>query len=177
MKRTAGWIALVVLGCTLATAQKVQVKQDKAADFQKYRTYCWETQLADVPAGALAMGGESFDALMREAADRILQAKGYQRVDEQAKPDLTLTYHVSLQAKTAGESIFPNSPNASTKFEQVWYVSKTEGSMVLDMEDPASGKTVWTGTVTSAVTPGKAGREQRISKAVEKLLAGFPVRK
>ena len=52
----------------------------------------------------------------------------------------------------------------------------TNGSLVLDMYDPATKQLVWTGTATKTLNP--SGNQQKnvksLDKAVQKLLKNYP---
>src|SRR5215475_4363978 len=68
-------------------AQKISVDYDHSASFQGYKTYAWAK---GTPLNQL------WDARVIEAVDKQLAAKGFQKVDAGASPDLFVLYHAAL---------------------------------------------------------------------------------
>jgi hypothetical protein len=84
----SGFVLLLLCAGTLTVgAQQVTVDFDKHSDFTAYKTYAWTIGTpAKTPANA---------QLITDGIDRRLLAKGLQKVEANAKPDLIVLYHAA----------------------------------------------------------------------------------
>src|SRR5678816_4877128 len=82
---------LLLVTCS-ALAQKVNVNWNKGTTFTGYKTYTWAK---GTPAVNPLMG----DRIVQEI-DTQLTAKGLQKVDASANPDLVVIYHAGRDTET-----------------------------------------------------------------------------
>ncbi|MGC2194017.1 MAG: DUF4136 domain-containing protein, partial [Terriglobales bacterium] len=93
MKRFAALVSLlffVVVGS--AWGQKANVDFDREANFASFKTYAWAE---GTPAKNPLM-----DQRIRDGIDKQLAAKGLQKVDASASPDLVVLYHAAVGSET-----------------------------------------------------------------------------
>jgi hypothetical protein len=168
----ATWIAgiFLVAGCS-----SVQVTQDydPATDFAKLRTYGWldgSTQRGDV------------DQLTAErivrAVDAELAARGFAKAE--AKPDFLIHYLASVAQRIESR---PTTVSAGYGWRHGYagvasneIDTYDEGTLVLDVIDPATKNLLWRGTAKAAVQANRTPdeREARIREVVRQILAQFP---
>jgi hypothetical protein len=116
---------------------------------------------------------------VRAAVDAALAARGIRR--DSNNPDFQVAAHVSSRERTEVRDW-----GYTYRAHGGWYGSPNfdvyqydEGTLVIDVIDPARHELVWRGTASKIIdedwTP--AEREQEIQAAVEALLKGFPPEK
>jgi Domain of unknown function (DUF4136) len=171
---TLGFL-LMVAGSALA--QKVTNDWDKAIDFSKYKTYAW---VKGTPAK-----NQMNDERIVRAIEGQLAAKGLQKVESAANPDLVVVYHAAV----GEEAQFNTMDTGGWGYGPGWRygyggggMSTTTvtkilvGQLVVDVGDVKEKKLIWHGTASDTVsgkdTPEKA--EKLINKAVEKLFKKYP---
>jgi hypothetical protein len=178
MRRLSGMIGFltaiaVCAGCSRVT---VQSSYDPAANFHALKTYAWKPG-PQPSLGDPRVSDRVVDTTVRGAVDRQLTSKGFTRsaVDS---ANFLLAYEAGLNFETstvaitrstnAGEDVWvPRQHLQSSDFEQ--------GTIVLRVLSP-KGKLMWHGIVTGIFDPTATPeqREQRITTAMNKLLAKFP---
>jgi hypothetical protein len=130
-----------------------------------------------LPSGDPRFDNSIIDARVRASVDRALAAKGYTRV-ESGSPDFLVGYHAVLRAKMDVATIDRWYGYRGGGFANPHYDVRPydEGTLLIDVIDPASTKLLWRGTATGAVLE-KADvdkREKRADQAVNDILAEFP---
>ena len=167
-------LALIAVSAGPVHAQKVKVQSNPNADFSKYKTYAWDQGM---------MANPIIKQHITAAVDRVMAAKGLQKVEEDA--DLIVTALISTESDLtmtnpswtpALNSIATGIP-AST---QAWPV--TEGTLVINILDATTKNGVWRGTATHTLQDGPTGDsvrdartvEKPINKAVQKMFKQFP---
>ena len=167
---------LIVTCAVVAQAQKVKVGADPSVDLSKYKTYALDK---GVPASNLII-----NQMIIEAVNQAVTAKGLSRVN--TNPDITIVILVASDA--ALHIANPSWSNAmgsaaSTGIAagtQSWTISK--GTIVVDIADAGTKKTVWRGSATSTLPHGPTGdlvkdakdADKPIRKAVEKMFKQYP---
>ncbi len=113
------------------------------------------------------------------AVDAALAARGIRQ--DSTHPDFHVAAHVRSREKTEVRDW-----GYTYRAHSAWYGSPNidvyqyeEGSLVIDVIDPAKHELVWRGTASKVIdkdwTPEE--REQEIGAAVQELLKGFPPKK
>ncbi len=165
-----------------ALAQKVTNDWDKAVDFSKYKTYAWVK-------GTPARNQRNDERIVR-AIEGQLAAKGLQKVESVANPDLVVAYHAAV----AEDTQFDTRDTGSWGYGSGWRygygrmstttvggMSTTTvtkiliGQLVVDLGDVKDKELIWRGTASDTVS-GKDWEkaEKTINKAVEKLFKKYP---
>jgi Domain of unknown function (DUF4136) len=164
--------AIVLIAAPVAAqAQNVKVDYDRSVEFTKYKTYSWVN-------GRPASNPQVHKFIVDEI-DRQLQSKGMKRVEAEA--DLNITYYASLDENinTSAVEYVKNADWKKWGEHDVVYGTKMVAQpivmMVLDIADASTNKLVWRGRAKDAYTPNQARGKKRMNKAVEKLLAKYPM--
>lgn len=173
--KLAGAVLLLLLGAVAISAQKVNVGSDPGVDLTKYKTYAWSQKTAS-PNPIISQ-------TIMSSVEAQLAAKGLTKVN--TEPDLTVVVfgstdsdmHVSnpswapsLNSLTTGVVVGPQS------------FLVTKGTLVIDLEDAKTEKSVWRGQATETLEHGPTGDRARdakmvekpINKAVQKMFKQFP---
>jgi len=159
--------ALILLGiAAIATAQDVKTDYDHHANFSQYHTYYWEKVKTTDPL---------WENRIREAVDRELQAKGWQRVDNGG--DVAITA-VGSARNEKEYSTFYNGMGGwrwggfgetTTQVENY-----PVGSLVLDFYDAHDKQLIWRGISSDSLTDNPEKNEKKLDKAIDKMLEHFP---
>jgi hypothetical protein len=156
-----------------ALAQKVNVDWDKATNFSSFRTYTW---VNGTPALNPLMG----DRIVQEI-DAQLAAKGLQKVEASANPDLVVAYHAGRNTETQMNTIDTGYYGPGWRYgyggmgSSTTYVNTIQvGQLIVDIGDVKNKKYIWRG-MASATIPDKPEKgEKTITKAVTKMFQKFP---
>ena len=178
---TLGFLTMAASG---ALAQKVTNDWDKEVDFSKYMTYAWVK-------GTTAKNKKNDERIVR-AIEGQLAAKGLQKVESGANPELVVAYHAAVSE----EAQFNTKDTGDWGYGTGWRygygggrVSATTvggmsttrvtkiliGQLVVDLGDVKDKELIWRGTASDTVS-GKDWEkaEKTINKAVEKLFKKYP---
>ena len=151
----------IVLGLFLfaflpsAFAQKVTIDYDHAATFQGYKTYAWTK--------GTPIQNQLWDQRIIEDIDKQLAAKGFQKVDDSANPNLYVLYHgaIGQQAEintmnTGGWGWRWGGGMATTTVDKI-----PVGQLVVDIGDAKTKKLMWmaNSSDTLADNPEKKPKE------------------
>jgi hypothetical protein len=160
---------VIMLMASMATVgQDVTYNFMPGTDFSKYHTYKW----------VMIEGGshpnQIVDAEIKQAVDAQLAAKGLTKTDND-KADLYVGYQISVDqerqwnAYSMGGVRWGGMASATSS-------TISNGTLVLDMYDPATKQLVWTGNVTKTLDPsGNQEKNQKnLDKAMQKLLKNYP---
>lgn len=162
-------LAGALLACTVATGQDVRTNYMPGTDFSKYHTYRW----VNIQGGAHP--NQIADAQIRQSVDSQLAAKGLTKTDgEQA--DLFVGYQVALSQEKQWNAYGMGGGVRWGGMGTATSSTITNGTLVLDMYDPAAKQLVWSGNATKTIDPkGSQEKNQKnLDKAMQKLLKEFP---
>jgi hypothetical protein len=167
-----GAIHVMVLGLLLAQvamAQKVTVEFDRSADFSKFKTFA-------IRGGQLnsrnpALNSNLVKKQIEADIEKDLTSKGLTLASGPA--DLNVRYTFGQARKVEVETYPAGWYGMGTRAVRVPYA---EGTLVLDLRDPASGTLVWRGVASDEKTdPAKL--EGKIDDMVKKSIDKFPPKK
>jgi hypothetical protein len=165
----AGVGALSLVSC--AGKPTLQFASDPAARFEGLKTFGWyEDPEWKMPRGGSVVDGQFIDRRIREAVDRDLTKKGFQKAAD-GKADFQVQYHVD-QVGVASQDKF-GGYNWWSGYIYVGAKYRKEGSLTLDVRD-AGNKLIWRAnkTALTGTNPESVGRD--IDDAVGDLLSKFP---
>jgi len=159
-KKLVGAVLLLLLGVVTAGAQKVSVGSDPGVDLTKYKTYAWSKQVAINPL---------ISQMIVSSVDAQLAAKGLTKVE--TDPELTVVAFGSTESDThvSNPSWAPSLNSLSTGVvvgSQSFLITK--GTLVVDLADAKTEKSVWHGQATQTLDHGPTGDKARDAKMVEK---------
>ena len=154
----------------------VKTGYDRGANFGSRRMYAWQAA-AKLDTGDPRIDTQQMERAIRSAVDATLAAKGFQKTDS-ANPDFLVGYAADIESGTS--TVTRQRTLGDTSGEWAWVGSNTvdyeTGALVLEMTDPTTKRILWQAVASAVVieraTP--AERQERIGKAVRKMLADFP---
>ncbi len=181
LRITATRLALV-LGAALAlpgaaVAQKVATNYDTSVDFSKYKTYHW------VDITGATYPNQLQDLMIRNAIDSTLELKGLVRQDSGSVSlyvgyQLTTSQQKQLNTYGTGGGAWGGGGRwggmggMSTTTES----TITDGTLAVDLYDPAMQQLVWQGTASETINPSSNAQKNQANtlKAVEKMFKSYP---
>jgi hypothetical protein len=161
-------ISLVV--STVVLAQDVRTNYMPGTDFSKYHTYKW----VGIEGGKHP--DQIVDAEIKQAVDSQLAVKGLTKTDNE-QADLFVGYQVAVDQEKQWNAYSMGGPRWGG-MGTATSSTITNGTLSLDMYDPATKQLVWTGNVTKTIDPKSSPEknQKNVDKAMEKLLKNFPPR-
>jgi hypothetical protein len=158
-------------------AKPVEVRTLAGVDFARFETYAWAAR-DDLVEGHPLREGTALDLRIRAAADALLAARGFERVDRGASPELIINYvgvardifeSEGVTAEVAPGIKWIGDPDAHAMR------SYREGTLVFEVIDSASGEMVWSGWVTE-LAPSVPKLQAKAEKATRRVFQHFPRR-
>jgi len=171
-------LVLILICVALAACRSVQVivDFDPEEDFSNYRSYAW---LPGSPeqSGNLAVQSPLIDARVRQAVDRTLKEKGFEK-REQGQPDLYVAYHLSVESKLDVYTVdrYYGRYGYAVSIPETRVSQYDEGTLVIDIADAREKELVWRGTGIKRVQPSPQPEKttEAVNRAVAEILASFP---
>jgi len=171
-------LGALTIGANYAAAQKVAVNYDTKVDFTKYKTYKW------VDITGATYPNQLQDLMIRNAIDSSLKMKGMVRQDSGSVSiyvgyQLTTTQQTQLNTYGSGGGAWGygggwggGMGGMSTTTTQ----TLTEGTLAVDLYDPAMKQLVWQGTATKTLNPSAdaAKNQANVQKATNKIFQNYP---
>jgi hypothetical protein len=165
-------------GCTTL---KVRTDFDHGADFSGLRSFAW-LEPPEYPGVNPFQDNTLLRKRVREAVSRELASKGFEEVPQE-QADLLVTFHVTIDERT-GHYSYPVGVDYAYGYGYRGYLvgvsypgghteSFQEGTLILDLIEPAEMQLRWRGWTTGSV-PTRDRDRNRIELAVEKILDKFP---
>ncbi len=171
-------LGAMLLGANYAAAQKVATNYDTKQDFSKYKTYKWVTI-----TGA-AYPNQLQDQQIRQAIDSVLRMKGMVRQDS-GDVNVYVAYQLSVTQATQYNSF---STGGGVGYGAGWgwgggaaMTTTTpetiqNGTLVVDLYDPALQQLVWQSTATKQLNPSSNAQKNQanLQKAIVKMFKDYP---
>jgi hypothetical protein len=175
MKRMMILGVLHLLAVAIFAAEPVEIRAKEGVDFSSYETYAW-TSHEYLDKDSPLREGAALDQRIRGAADKLMEGRGFQRVEREESPDLMINY-VGLsddyfQAEGITKEIAPGvkwigDVNAHSMR------SYREGTLVFEVLDTGTDEMVWSGWVTE-LAPSVEKLQAKAEKATRKVFKHFP---
>ena len=155
------FVILLLLGFTLTSCSTISVRTDydQEANFAKYQTFKWMPKPGRVKQNSLVA------KRIHRAVEREMEAKGYQFV-KRGKPDALIAYHIAVQKKV-------DIDRYGYWGRRVHVRRYKEGSIILDIVDPATKELIWRGVAQGNVSYLQ-GDPERVDEAVSKIFETYP---
>lgn len=169
----------------LAGCSSVKVSQDynTAQDFNGYKRYAWQHE-TQAKTGDVRIDNPFLDERIRQAVDRTLAERGFQRTDN-GPHDFQVRYLYTIRAKIESDDMrtgFGFGVGSRGRYGGISVSSGTsvneydEGMLVIDIVESQSDALLWRGTGTRRVSdhsdPEKTTKS--VNELVEKILGQFP---
>ena len=165
-----GFGFVLTLAASQVAAQDVKTNSMPGVDFSKFHTYKW------VPIQGGSHPNQIVDQEIKQSVDSQLASKGLTKTDDE-KADLFVAYQVAVdQEKQWNAYGMGGGWRMGGGMGTATQSTINVGSLVLDMYDPSTKQLVWTGTATKTLDPSskQSKNEERLNKAMAKLLKNFP---
>jgi hypothetical protein len=159
-------LILTLLAALGASAQKITVEFDQAANFSRYKTFAIRD--GQLNSRNPALNSELVKKRIDAHIQRYLTSKGLSMVSGQS--DLNVRYRLGSAPKTELESYPAGWRGWGTRVVRVPY---TEGTLVIDLRDPATRSLVW--RAIASVEKKDANKiETKLDDMVKKSLEKYP---
>ena len=166
----AAIVGVLVFLCGSTRAQSVTYNFAPGVNFSKYHTYKWVT----IPGSRYP--DQIVDQQIKLAIDQQLAAKGFVKSDS-GTADLDVAYQTSVTRQRQWNT-FGSGGGWRMGGGMATATSSTiqTGTLAVDFYDPAQKQLIWRGSATKTLNPPKdpVKRQQKLDKAVAKLLKNFP---
>jgi hypothetical protein len=159
MKRVV-WLFAALMTCSITFAQKITVEANQSADadFTKYKTFNWSSQVSDeLDPGFYFLNDLVLKAEVRDAVEGELNGRGYKRAE--SAPDMIVNFRVFEQPATLrgfegmGDNYWGNN-EATGANSQIEYNVKP-GTLMVNIVDAKSGQVVWQGFASGLINDNK----------------------
>jgi hypothetical protein len=190
MKMTRWGMAFVMLTLAGCATLDVHTDFDNRADFSGLKTFAWVPDMKQESKDP-RIDNSLTDSRIREAVEKALTAKGYQKSDA-GQPDFWVAYQAAIEEKLDTRMTnFPYSiPStrdiANGNFardlswahggSQTFLNQYEEGTLILDIVEPKDRKLMWRGTAKATLVAGQdpEKKEARLNEGIRKIFATFP---
>ena len=160
------WLRFVLLVPVCALAQKINIEFDQAVDFSRFKTFAIRD--GKIHSNQPSLNSELVKKHIERQIEKNLMARGLTEVSGTA--DLNVRYSLGSAGKREVETYPAGWRGWGARRVAVHY---TEGTLVLDLRDPATRSLVWRGiAVEDKSDPMKL--EGRIDAMVKKALDKYP---
>ena len=173
MKRFAVLVSLLCFAAVVsALGQKVSVDFDKEANFASFKTYTWAK---GTPAPNPLMDQRIIDGI-----DKQLAAKGLQKLEASANPDLVVLYHGAVGTETQLNTMNTGGYGWGYRWGGGMGTSTTTvekipvGHLTVDIGDAKTKKLLWMGSASDTLSDKPEKNEKKINSALEKMFKKFP---
>jgi hypothetical protein len=165
------FVALLIFSSLFAThftlAQKVTVEFDQAADFSKYKTFA--IRGGELNSKNPALNSELVKKRIEADIVRSLTNRGLEEAAT-GPSDLNIRYHFGSARKVETEAYPAGWYGLGTRIVRVPYA---EGTLVIDLRDPATKSLVWRG-IASEEKSDATKIEGKLDDMVKKSLEKYP---
>jgi hypothetical protein len=172
-----------------ACATNIRSEHAPGAMLTNYQTFRWKmpkTKHRKVKNPILDSG--ILDERVKHAVINVLLSRGYTQARPGEQPDFIITYHTTSKQTLKSQGFYPDfgftygypfgfggifTPFPSYGGENV--ETQEEAALILDIIDAKSGRLVWRGWQTEALTQGNFSKQQ-VQQSIRKILKQFPPR-
>jgi len=168
-RATLAILVIALLVSAVVLAQDVRTNYMPGTDFSKYHTYKW----VNIEGGAHP--NQIQDAEIKRSVDSQLAAKGLTKTDND-QADLFVGYQVAVEQEKQWNAYGMGGGVRWGGMGTATSSTITNGTLVIDMYDPATKQLVWTGNATKTLDPKSSPEknQKNLDKAMQKLLKNFP---
>ena len=160
---------LIFFAAAVAFGQKINIEFDQTVDFSKYHTFA--IRHGELNSKNPALNSELVKKQIDADIVRDLTAKGLREVTEIS--DLNVRYTFGSARRVETEAYPAGWYGMRTRLVRVPYA---EGTLVIDLRDPATRSLVWRG-IASEEKPEASKIEGKLDKMVKKAIDKYPPKK
>jgi hypothetical protein len=168
-------VASVAVTACESPAGNVSVLQSSTVAVVPGSTYAW-APISDQARAAAdpRVSNDIIQERLRTAVDGAMAARGFRRIDDPATAQLLVSFHVGLQSRTETQvNTWGGGSRGACGFRgcvggwgfygppqvDVRNINYTQGTLILDVTDRASGKLAWRATSDKRVDSSDATQE------------------
>lgn len=161
--------ALLVCALSMAAfAQDVHTDYDHNANFSQFHTYSW---------GKVKTENPLWQDRIKEAVDKDLQAKGWQKVESGG--DVVVTAVGATQNQQEYQTFYDNMGpgwrwGGFGTEAQTTVQNYKVGTVVIDMYNAQDKHLIWRGVANDTLSSKPEKNEHKLDKAVDKMFDHFP---
>lgn len=183
----AAWLALVA-GC--GSTWTVDRFEAPDSDVAALRSFAWKPGEIGTAAGLPPELAAATESRMRATITTGLAGKGYAETADASSADMFVTYQVAgsqqfvisderrVGAPSPTEVLTPGGPPLPAASELPREHSVREGSVIVFVEDPASGRLIWRGLVRAEIRTGSSESTMRVVENMARaIVEEFPARR
>ena len=179
-RASAGIAALAFLGIASCDTVERTVDFDRSADFSGYSTYAWSLEVPTQSEVGVPPVNPLINQRVQDAIERSLAARGY---TPSGSPDFAVAFSIGVRERTYYQPAWVRypayDPVINRRFAPVYprhvQRSYSEGTIVVDVFDVATGRAVWHGRASKPVDEGDT-QPEAIQAIVDSILVDFPPR-
>lgn len=174
-----GWLA----GCS--SLPKADIDWNENHDFSQVKTYNFIDR--EKLRSMTPLTSDIARNRIENAVERVMKAKGIKFEPDASKADTLVSYHVTTKDKqdirTYNMGVdhcmrcrWGRGVGFGFNNTEVRVTDYVEGTLIVDMIDPATSQSVWRGQLSAKITEMKSQQERidAINYAVETILANYP---
>lgn len=170
-------VAAPLLNACTSSGRNVSVMTSDVVAVQPGSTFAW----APSPVTSNQdprVANDIIDQRLRLAVEQALAAKGFRRVTDPASATLTVAYFVAVRDRqethvdALGDTGFRWTFYGPPQFD-AHTTNITEGGLIIDLTDRASGRLAWRAATRKRVHPGD-GAQEALNATVRDLTASLP---
>jgi hypothetical protein len=155
-------LVTILVAAAAAVASSAAYDFDRTIDFSHWKRFAWK----DAPPPDISL----VDGRIQRTLEAGLVAKGYSLTTERAEADFLISYHAAAWRDVQIHDRFHGVP-----FGRALQIDAVPmGTLVVDVHERATGKLVWRGMVSDALSRDPEKADKRTGKAVTRLLDKFP---
>jgi len=159
-------LSILLLAASTAFAQKITIEFDQAADFSRYHTFAIRD--GQLNSKNPALNSELVKKRIDADIERALTARGLTMVT--GRSDLNVRYRLGSARKQEVERYPAGWYGMRTRVVRVPY---SEGTLVIDLRDPATRSLVW--RAIARVEKDEASKiESKLDDMVKKSIEKYP---
>jgi hypothetical protein len=166
--QTVAWLYVSVLCfCGIGLAQDVRYNSMPGTNFAKYHTYKWVDCAGKHP-------GQITDQEIIQDVDAQLSQKGFAKSDSEAA-NMYVCYQIGVDRERQWNAF----GTGGLRFGGMGTATSStisNGTMILDIYDPAAKQLIWQGAATKTLNPSSNDQKNlnNLAKVVAKLMKNFP---
>ena len=163
----AGAVVLTCVGVAAGCAPvRVSSHVDRARDFTQYRTFDWGAPDA-LPAGDPRLERDAFfQDHIQGAIERHLAARGLERADAAAVPDVRVHFHAVVDRRLDVDRLDVQSGYCDGGDCRAGVSDYERGTLVVDLIDVRTNRLVWRGWAQDSVD-GVLDNQDRMARKIE----------
>jgi hypothetical protein len=161
-------VALIVTSCLLGgcATMRVSAHTEPGLAWSQYRTYEWG-QADSLPPGDPRLEQDPyFQDRVAGAIEKQMAARGFERADSSATPDLLIHYHATIADRIDVDAIDRGNGYCAATDCTPRVTHYEAGTLVVDVVDARTNRLIWRGWAQDSLD-GVLGNRDRVRHTIE----------